>query len=94
MSRGILALSNSPDREADVVVIGSGIGGLSAAALCARYGLSVEVLESHYHAGGVAHGFEISGYHFDAGVSRHTLRQLRLSNFFTCTSMVMNDSQV
>lgn len=41
--------------EADVVVIGSGIGGLSCAALLAKYGLDVTVLESHYAIGGAAH---------------------------------------
>jgi ribulose 1,5-bisphosphate synthetase/thiazole synthase len=34
--------------EVDYVVIGSGIGGLSAAALLSYYGYSVVVLESHY----------------------------------------------
>lgn len=41
--------------EADVVVIGSGIGGLSCAALLAKYGLQVTVLESHGAIGGAAH---------------------------------------
>lgn len=41
--------------EADVVVIGSGIGGLSCAALLAKYGLDVTVLESHGAIGGAAH---------------------------------------
>ena len=44
--------------EDPVVVIGSGIGGLSCAAMLARYGRSVTVLESHVHAGGCAHSFE------------------------------------
>jgi hypothetical protein len=43
--------------------------GLCAAALLARYGFRVAVCESHYHAGGAAHGFEVQGYHFDAGPS-------------------------
>jgi phytoene dehydrogenase-like protein len=60
-----------PDRshETDVVVIGSGIGGLCCAALLARYGYKVTVVEAHYHAGGAAHGFQVGGYHFDAGPS-------------------------
>ena len=35
----------------DVVIIGSGIGGLSAAALLAKYDLKVCCVESHEHAG-------------------------------------------
>ena len=41
--------------ETDVVVIGAGIGGLSCAALLAKYGLRVTVLESHSILGGAAH---------------------------------------
>ena len=55
--------------QTDVVIIGSGIGGLCCAALLARYGYKVTVVESHYHAGGAAHGFEIKGYKFDSGPS-------------------------
>jgi hypothetical protein len=55
--------------EVDYVVIGSGIGGLSAAAMLKWYGYSVVVLESHYLPGGVAHTFERGGYKFDAGPS-------------------------
>lgn len=44
--------------------------GLCAAALLARYGCRVTVLESHYLPGGAAHSFEAAGgYHFDAGPS-------------------------
>lgn len=43
--------------------------GLCCAALLARYGYGVTVLESHYHAGGAAHSFEIQGYSCDAGPS-------------------------
>ncbi|KAK9903392.1 hypothetical protein WJX75_004649 [Coccomyxa subellipsoidea] len=53
----------------DYVIIGSGIGGLCCAALLAKYGYRVTVCESHYHAGGAAHSFEVQGYHFDAGPS-------------------------
>ncbi|GLT74696.1 hypothetical protein SLA2020_464810 [Shorea laevis] len=55
--------------EADVVVIGSGIGGLCCAGLLARYQQDVLVLESHDQPGGAAHSFEIKGYKFDSGPS-------------------------
>ena len=56
----------------DVVVIGSGIGGLSCAALLARYGFDVTVCESHSIAGGAAHGFERNGFKFDSGPSLYS----------------------
>ncbi|CAM0877937.1 unnamed protein product [Alopecurus aequalis] len=55
--------------EADVVVIGSGLGGLCCAGLLARYGLDVVVLESHDRPGGAAHSFDVKGFHFDSGPS-------------------------
>ena len=53
----------------DVIVIGSGIGGLTAGALLARYGKRVLVCESHAIAGGAAHSFSRRGFHFDSGPS-------------------------
>lgn len=71
---------------ADVVVIGSGLGGLVAGALLARYGQRVVVCESHAIPGGAAHGFTRQGYTFDSGpsffsglsapASRNPLRQV------------------
>lgn len=52
----------------DVVVIGSGIGGLTAASLLAKAGKSVLVVEAHDRPGGYAHGFNRKRYHFDSGV--------------------------
>ena len=53
----------------DVVIIGSGLGGLTAAAMLARYGKRVLVCESHSIAGGAAHSFKRRGFEFDSGPS-------------------------
>ena len=45
--------------EFDVVVIGSGIGGLSCAGLLAAAGREVCVLEAHYELGGCAHEYDV-----------------------------------
>jgi all-trans-retinol 13,14-reductase len=52
----------------DVIVIGSGIGGLTTAALLSKVGYKVLVLEQHYIAGGCCHTFEEGGFEFDTGV--------------------------
>jgi phytoene dehydrogenase-like protein len=52
----------------DVVVVGAGMGGLTAAALLARRGRSVLVLDQHYVAGGNATVFRRRGYEFDVGL--------------------------
>jgi len=52
-----------------VVVIGSGVGGLCCAAVCAWQGFNVCVVESHTIAGGCAHSFERNGFTFDSGPS-------------------------
>ena len=50
----------------DVVVIGAGIGGLSAGALLARKGLSVAVFESQPSPGGYCTSFRRKGFTFDS----------------------------
>jgi len=52
-----------------VVVIGAGIGGLTAAALLLTAGFSVTVLEAHIYPGGSAGTFYHKGYRFDAGAT-------------------------
>ena len=57
------------NKDFDAIVIGSGIGGLVAAAMLARYGKKTLVCESHTIPGGAAHGFQRQGFHFDSGPS-------------------------
>jgi all-trans-retinol 13,14-reductase len=57
------------DKRYDAIVIGSGVGGLGAAALLAKHGRQkVLVLERHYTAGGYTHVFHRPGYEWDVGV--------------------------
>lgn len=51
----------------DVVVVGAGIGGLTAAALLAKKGIPVLVIEQHYLPGGACTAFRRQGWSFDAG---------------------------
>ena len=57
----------------DVVVIGAGVGGLSAAALLSKAGFSVCVLEKEPHAGGYLAGFRRKDFRFDTAI--HWLNQ-------------------
>jgi all-trans-retinol 13,14-reductase len=60
--------NKSPDGPWDDVVIGSGMGGMTAAALLSQLGRRVLVLEQHYVAGGFTHTFRRPGYRWDVGV--------------------------
>ena len=52
----------------DVVVIGAGVGGLTAAALLARSGLRVVVFEAESQVGGYLAGFERRGFRFSSSI--------------------------
>jgi prolycopene isomerase len=55
--------------SAEVIVIGSGIGGLTAAALLQERGISTLVFERNRYPGGSCSSFQREGYRFDAGAS-------------------------
>jgi C-3',4' desaturase CrtD len=54
----------------DVAVVGAGIAGLTAAALLAREGLGVDLLEAHSQSGGCAGTFRRGPYVFDVGATQ------------------------
>jgi len=54
----------------DVLVVGAGIAGLTAAALLAKHGLAVVLLEAHYQSGGCAGTFRRGPYVFDVGATQ------------------------
>ncbi len=52
----------------DVVVVGGGIAGLTAAAYCARAGLSVLLCEKQDRTGGLVNSFKRNGFVYDQGI--------------------------
>ncbi len=57
------------DDSADAVIIGAGIAGLTAAAVLARSGARVLVVERHNVPGGCASFYQRDGYRFDVGAT-------------------------
>ena len=56
------------NKNYDTIIIGSGMGGLSTAAILSKQGHKVLVLERHYTAGGFTHVFKRKGYEWDVGI--------------------------
>ena len=56
------------DNNYDAIIIGSGMGSLTCAALLSKEGKKVLVLERHYVAGGFTHVFKRKGYEWDVGI--------------------------
>ena len=52
----------------DAIIIGSGMGSLTTAAILAKEGKKVLVLEKHYTAGGFTHVFKRKGFEWDVGI--------------------------
>lgn len=57
----------------DVIIVGSGVGGLTAGALLSKAGLSVCILEKEPHIGGYLAGFRRKDFRFDTAI--HWLNQ-------------------
>mgnify|MGYP001579000065 CR=1 FL=1 len=62
----------------DTIIIGSGMGGLATAAILAKEGQKVLVLERHYTAGGFTHIFKRKGYEWDVGI--HYIGEVQREN--------------
>ncbi|HWS57306.1 MAG TPA: phytoene desaturase family protein [Actinotalea sp.] len=63
------------------VVVGAGIAGLATAALLAREGFAVTVLESRDEVGGRASAFTLDGFRFDLGPSWYLMPEV-FEHFF------------
>ncbi len=57
-------------KNSEIVVVGAGIAGLTAAAILSKQGLSVTLIESHTQSGGCAGTFKRKNYIFDVGATQ------------------------
>jgi len=58
----------SVPKNLDAIIVGSGMGGLTCAALLSKAGKKVLVLEQHDILGGCTHAYENKGFEFDVGI--------------------------
>ena len=63
-----LYTKNNTPKNLDAIVIGSGIGGMATAAILAKMGKKVLVVEQHDTAGGCCHTFFEKEFEFDSGI--------------------------
>ena len=59
-----------------IIVLGAGIGGLSAAAFLAKNGFQVNVIEKNPLPGGKAGQLKMNSYVFDTGPGVNTAKQI------------------
>lgn len=76
--------------RASVIVVGAGVGGLSAAALLAAKGLDVQVLERGPQPGGKLRAVELGGRRLDAGPTVLTMRWV-FDALFDALGLVLDD---
>jgi phytoene desaturase len=74
----------------EIIIIGAGLGGLSAACRLAKSGFSVTVLEKNKHVGGKVNFVEADGYKFDTGASLLTMRHVLEDLFEFCGKQITN----
>ncbi|MDX2002482.1 MAG: NAD(P)/FAD-dependent oxidoreductase [Chitinophagales bacterium] len=68
MKTGVSYKQEPVTGQYDAIIIGSGMGALTTAALLSKQGKKVLVLERHYTAGGFTHMFKRNDYEWDVGV--------------------------
>lgn len=73
----------------DVIIIGAGVGGLTAGALLSKCGFSVCVLEKEPHVGGYLAGFRRKDFIFDTAI--HWLNQYNEQGVVTKLFRVLGD---
>lgn len=61
-------MATSEDKGLDAIVIGSGMGGMAAAAALSKLGHKVLLLEQYQTFGGLTHSFTMEGFSWDAGI--------------------------
>ena len=62
----------------DIIMIGSGMGCLSTAAILAKEGNKILILERHFTPGGFTHVFKRKGYEWDVGI--HYVGEVQRNN--------------
>eukprot|EP00923_Selenidium_pygospionis_P049319 GHVN01084969.1.p1 GENE.GHVN01084969.1~~GHVN01084969.1.p1 ORF type:complete len:630 (+),score=71.82 GHVN01084969.1:182-2071(+) len=79
-------------KNVDAIIVGSGIGGLTAGVLLAKAGKKVCILEQHDQIGGCCHTFSEKGFDFDTGV--HYIGEMRNNTFFRFFFEQLTDGQL
>ncbi|MDX6316830.1 MAG: hypothetical protein QOD35_230, partial [Nocardioidaceae bacterium] len=76
--------------QRSAVVVGGGIAGLASAALLAREGCSVDLLEQRDHLGGRVSSWESAGFRFDTGPSWYLMPEV-FEHFFSLFGVSATD---